>query len=511
MNFVVVCCFRLSPVLGLVCVFSMLGLTGDLSAEELRDLQDAHLQHPENPPMQVVAEPTPALPETDGEFEVREGFQLIASLQEFREAIKQDNQKIRLKPGVYRAESVDPPVTFREVLPLPGSSERREHEQHHVFCVSGSGNHFDLRGVVIETPISLNAQLSSKAHVADTWHINGSHNVFEGGYFRNVVDRQYPDFRTTECEFEVCNDHTTFLNCTFDIRGSIPFGYTDYYGKGGPNFGRLAKHSFMGIINCSYTALIGCRVYQQAFGHGVHLHNVDGVLIRDCYLSGALRPTNDIFKETAGRAVEYDFMAKYRGDRPIPKDRMIPLVEDGIRAYNDVRNVLVENTEIRRFRGCVQLLCTGDVMLRNVTVREAGDFSFDVSSLPGFEVKMEQCASDYAYSPIFNLTRGETPQNATYELKVLPNSVDVVPLERGRLGLLSGKGCRFLITADEEAGDLSQLTPVECGDRHPLENCMLSNFTDIPVLLTKRASGCTVRSRGVVTDNGSGNRVARRR
>ena len=129
MKFVVACCFRLSPVLGLVCVLSMLGLTGDLSAEELRDLQDAHLQHPENPPMQVVAEPPPALPETDGEFEVREGFQLIASLQEFREATKQDNQKIRLKPGVYRAESVDPPVTFREVLPLPGSSERREHEQ----------------------------------------------------------------------------------------------------------------------------------------------------------------------------------------------------------------------------------------------------------------------------------------------------------------------------------------------------------------------------------------------
>jgi len=488
----------------------LLATSSRLSAEEPRDL-DPKLQLPANPPMQVIFEDPPPLPEADGDFEIRDGFELISSLAEFRAAIKRDDQKIRMRPGVYRADSVDPPTTFREVLPLPGRSERRESAQHHVFCVSGSNNHFDLRGVVIETPVSLNSQLSSKAHVADTWHINGANNLFEGGYFRDIVDRQYPDFRTTECTFEVCNDRNTFKDCIFDIRGSIPFGYTDYYGKGGPNFGRLSKHSFMGINNCSSTALVGCRVYMRSFGHGVHMHNVDGVLIRDCYLSGCLRPTNDIFLENEGRAVEYDFMIKYRGERPIPRDRMIPLVEDGIRAYNDVRNVWVENTEIKRFRGCVQLLCTGDVFLKNVTVREAGDFSFDVSSLPGFDVKMEQCASDYAYSPIFNLTRGETPQEASYELEILPLSPDVLPVARGSLGTLCGKGCRFKITAAEDAGDLSQMAPLECGNRDRMESCMLSNFTDVPVQLTKRATGCVVRSRGVVADEGNGNTVVRRR
>ena len=29
---------------------------------------------------------------------------------------------------------------------------------------------------------------------------------FPGGYFRNVVDRTYPQYQVTENEFEVCND-----------------------------------------------------------------------------------------------------------------------------------------------------------------------------------------------------------------------------------------------------------------------------------------------------------------
>ncbi|MHC4742954.1 MAG: hypothetical protein ACYS8Z_13645, partial [Planctomycetota bacterium] len=318
--------------------------------------KDLGLQLGENPPMHTISKMPPPSPPVTEKFEIRTGFELIKTLGEFRAVIKKDNQKIRMKPGVYRAEKTDPP----------------RDRQEHIFAVNGSNNHFDLRGVVIETPVSVQSRLSGKAHVADTWHINGSGNTFEGGYFRNITDRPYPKYQVTENEFEVCGDDNTFLDCTFVITGSVPYGYTDYYGKGGPNFGRLNKHSFMSISRAGNTKLIGCKVYMKSFGHCVHFHGADGVLIQDCLFTGTLRPTNDIFKEKVGWATEYDFNIMYRGKRPIPPDQMIPLTEDGVRSYGGDKNIAVIDTTVERLRGCFQLLCDGDVTLQNVTVLEAG-------------------------------------------------------------------------------------------------------------------------------------------
>jgi hypothetical protein len=63
-----------------------------------------------NPPMQVISKTPPAPAVIKETFEIREGFTLVKTLDEFRAAIKKDKQKIRMKPGVYRAEKVDPPM-----------------------------------------------------------------------------------------------------------------------------------------------------------------------------------------------------------------------------------------------------------------------------------------------------------------------------------------------------------------------------------------------------------------
>ena len=183
------------------------------------DTRNLGLQQAENPPMQVItrAPPLPAPPE--GPFETRPGFTLIHTLDEFRVRSQKDGQKIRLAPGVYRADRCDPPQVFKRT-----ESDRKipPNRQEHIFAVNGSNNHFDLRGVVIETPLSLQNSLSKATHVCDSWHINGSHNTFEGATFRNVLDLPYPNFTSTESEFEICNDHTTFLDCVFIIQGSVP-------------------------------------------------------------------------------------------------------------------------------------------------------------------------------------------------------------------------------------------------------------------------------------------------
>ncbi len=465
--------------------------------------KDLSLQLAGNPPMEVIAKPPPPPPPATDSFEVREGFTLIETLDAFRAAIKRDGQKIRLKPGVYRAEKIDPPMD------APVQRSQKTNRQEHIFAVNGSDNHFDLRGVVIETPVSVQSKLFGKAHVADTWHINGSGNTFEGGYFRNVVDRPYPKYRVTENEFEVCNDNNTFLNCTFVIAGSVPYGYSDYYGKGGPNFGRLNKHSFLSLHHANDTQLIGCWVYMRSFGHCVHFHKVDGVRIQRCYFTGALRPTNDIYKEKVGRATEYDFHIMYRGKRPIPRDQMIPLTEDGVRAYNEVKNVTVIDTTVERLRGCFQLLCVGDVTLENVTVLEAGDFSYDLSAGDKGKIVMRNCRGDIAYNPLFNLTRGPVPKDAFYEVTILSPAKGVQPTARTSLGKICGDRCTFIFREGTTRPLPGAVNRLHCGGKKGLRDSTVTNYTTARLILDERVRNCIIQSVGPVEDRGEGNTVTK--
>lgn len=475
---------------------------------EPEEMPFSGFQYLENPPMEVIAhEPPEPAPVTE-DFEVRPGYVVIDSLDLFRKAIKLNGKKIRMKPGIYRAEKTDPPMEFT-ALNEDENGERGTVKQDHIFAVTGSNNIFDLRGVVIETPVSVQSTLSRGSHVADSWHINGNKNTFIGGYFRNVLDKPYPDFFVTECEFEICGDGNKFVDCTFVIKGSIPYGYTDFYGKGRTHYGRLNKHSFMSILNANDTTLKGCKVYQQSFGHCVHLHNVDGVTIEDCYLTGALRPTNDIFKEKVGRAVDYKFEMMYRSQQPIPRDWVIPLTEDGIRAYNNVRNVTVTDTTVERLRGCFQLLCPeGDIILENVTVLEAGDFAYDLSVGAEGKVIMKNCSSDGAYNPVFNLTRGAVPEDAFFELTLVDPPEGAITTERSGLGIISGDDCEFIFHDGTTRPRPESANRLLCGGKHGLRDSKVTNYTTATLVLGPNVQNCRIKSVGAVEDNGYRNRVS---
>jgi len=494
------------------CV-TLICLSGSQNRAEAIDRQnqkDLGVQLPENPPMETIFEQPPEPGPVEKNFEIREGFTLIETLDAFRAAIKKDGQKIRMKPGIYRADTVDEPVIAPILRAKPDQNGKLPvNHQEHIFAVNGSSNYFDLRGVVFETPVSVQSKLTAKTHVSDSWHINGVGNTFEGGYFRNVTDLPYPQYRVTESEFEICNDNNTFLNCTFVIKGSVPYGYSDFYGKGAKNFGRLNKHSFMSILHANNTRLIGCRVYMQSFGHCVHFHTVDGVLIKDCYFTGVLRPTNDIFKEQAGRARDYGFKIMFRGERPIPRDEMIPLTEDGVRSYDDVKNVTVLNTTVKRLRGCFQLLCTGDVTLENVTVLEAGDFGYDISAGSLGKVVMKNCRADIAYNPLFNLTRGEMPRNAFYEVTILSPDEQVKPTERTSLGTICGEDCTFLLHDGTKRPLPKEINFLHCGGTKGLANSTVINYTAAKLILNDRVKNCVIRSFGDVEDHGKQNTVIR--
>lgn len=461
--------------------------------------KDLGFQRQANPPMQTISRTPPEPTVNADKYERRAGFKRIDNLAAFREAIKQDDQKIRLAAGVYRVKKVDAPIP--------------EKDQQHLFAVTGSNNHFDLRGVVIETPVSVQSKLTNKAHVADTWHINGDNNTFEGGYFRNVIDRDYPDYNVTENEFEVIGDGNTFRDCTFVIRGSIPYGYSDFYGKGSAKWTRLDKHSFMSI-SARDTRLIGCEVYQQSFGHGVHFHGADGALIKDCYLTGVVRPTNDIFDEKVGPAVKHDFNIMYRGKRAIPRDQVIPLTEDGIRTYGGDKDIQVINTTVERFRG-VQVHGEGEMRFTNVRVREMGYFGFDVSAGEDGRAILRNCRGDIAYSPLFNLTRGGLPQNSVYDVTVLPPRKGVTVTDGTNLGRptdfgrICGKNTTFIFRKGGDRPLPEKVRRVRVGDGKPLIRSKVINYTHATLKLSDKVRHCTIRSVGPVEGSGTNNDITR--
>src|ERR1043165_3652232 len=73
------------------------------------------------------------------------GFTTIDSIAALRQRFACSDQKIRMKPGIYRVTEVsdDPQI---------------------VFPVTGSKNHFDLRGVTIELDTKLLADMHGRTH-----------------------------------------------------------------------------------------------------------------------------------------------------------------------------------------------------------------------------------------------------------------------------------------------------------------------------------------------------------
>lgn len=470
---------------------------------------DLGLQLAGNPPMQIIKRDPPPLPEPTDDFEIRDGFTLVDTLDAFQAAIKDSDQKIRLKPGHYRATKIDPPVTFTKIR-TAAKDKNPTTTQEQVFAATGSNNHFDLRGVVITIPSSLKGKLTRKTHMADNWRVTGRGNTFEGAYFRTDVDLEYPNFFSGGNMFEVVNDDNRFIDCTFLVKGSSPYGYSDYYGKGRGAFTRLDKHSFMSLEDANNTTLIGCKIYNQAFGHAIHFHNVDGALIEDCLFTGALRKTRDIYREKVGVAHEHGYNIMFRGKRPIPRNEVIPLTEDAIRSYNDVRNIVVKNTVVERQRGCVALFGTGDITLDNVTVREGGDCSFDVTAKDGGKVIVKNCFADVSYNPVFRM-RTHTPEDSFYEVTILSPADGVKFTPRSNLGEIAGIRTTFILHDGTTKPLPRSANVLTCGGRKELTRSTVTNYTPATLILEKNVTHCTIRSIGPVKDKGKNNTVIRMR
>ena len=194
---------------------------------------------------------------------------------------------------------------------------------------------------------------------------------------------------------------------------------------------------------------------------------------------------------------------------------MIPLTEDGIRTYGGDRDIRVIDTTVERFRCGAQSHAGGEVVLRNVTVREPGYFGFDVSAGDQDRVIMRDCRGDVAYSPLFNLTRGGTPRNSVYEVTVMPPRKDVEPTDGTNLGRptdrgrLAGRECTFIFHKGGDRPLPQKVRRVRVGQDKPVIDSKLINHTCAKLILSEQVRNCTIKSVGPVEDRGQDNTVIR--
>ena len=430
-----------------------------------------------------------------GEADVRSGFKIIDSIAELRQAMRRSNQKIRMKPGAY---PVDTTLEDDDTL---------------VFRVTGSNNHFDMRGVRVQIDTRmLNDMPNAGAHALGVYEITGHGNIFEGAVFENVGNKAP---RRSLSDFEVRGDENVFRRCRFLVQGSSPYGYGDMYGKGGGSAVPTRKHSCMSV-NGDRTRIENCYFRIQSFGHGIHLHGAEETVIRNIQMKGVMRRGRDIYGEEEGPAARFDYKKKFppwEEGEPIPKDEMICLTEDGIRAYSgSTKETTVENCTVRKMRGGIALVQDRNTRVRNCTVL---DCSHGYGIPTGAVVR--NCRGNAAYGPLLQIPYNNR-SSADIELDLLPAEHELGnhPLanivgsdHRVRIRHLGDPpAARRRILVGWTWGRLGDGRWADGGaDHHAARDIRLENLTPQPVVLTRFASGCRVTSRGPVDDRGKDNKV----
>ncbi len=456
-----------------------------------------------------AAEPAP-VPEAASEgvdFEIAPGYRLISSLEELAECAAQSGQNIRMRPGTYEVKKTyfpdDPKI---------------------IFNFSGSDNIFDLTDVRIEIDTQVYADMpnSKDVHGYMGFNIYGDHITFLGGEFEDIGEQVGPRGAN---EFVVMGNDFTMKGCSVTIRGSAPYGYGDMYGKGRGAFVKLQKHALMSVMG-DRILIEDCDLKIFSYGHGIHMHGSQDNVFRNVKMLGAIRLTDELYKEKTGPAAEHDYKIMFppwlQGE-PIPKGQMLSLTEDGIRAYvrgtnkdGETRNtghVTVENCTIVRMRGAIALAAASSATVTDTTVRE----SAGAYGLPS-DCVVRRCKGDASYGPLVYVPYSNR-RNADVELELVETDKDAGDHNLANI-VGSDHKIRITYSGKRRPKKQRQIVLGSTGDRYRDDNTdekelreknyargvTLINETPHPVFLTEFSSNCEVITRGSVKDRGDDNR-----
>ncbi|MGJ8640014.1 MAG: right-handed parallel beta-helix repeat-containing protein [Opitutaceae bacterium] len=447
----------------------------------------------------------------------------VSSLAELRAAVQNSDQHIKMQPGNY------------SITELPRKSRS--------FPCSGNNNLIEMTGVYIKFPVGDVDGAYFK--------LTGEHITLRGGEYEDV----YKNGMTEVTDFGAYNqdrknlargqkggalitvpgNHNRVEGIKLTARGSFPYGYGNIYGIGGKNAAGLDKRCGL-LIHGKNVTIEGSEFQHRAFGHVIYMGGgFDKVLIKDCLIEGAVRPSNDLYTETNDgdlpKRFNYEVQFDVLEDLPIPRNKMLNLTEDGIRAYPGSGDVTVENCVIKKCRAGIKLYMTsGKAIARNCTVL---DTIVEGYSMPS-DGEVINCKGNAAYGPLIyihpadNFYKVEAAHRSNIELELLPSPHAVgnhvmaairgtnnifkltqkeSPIDTTLRPIVMGYYSRFeLLTTDfpgvpegYEANYEKNKVPYEAR-----ENTLI-NETEYPVILGEHSERNNVTSYGTITDYGKNN------
>jgi len=409
----------------------------------------------------------------------------VSTLAELRNAVQKSNQTIVMKSGRY------------SLADLPGRSRN-------ILC-SGSNNTIRLSGVYVSAPVGC----TSRSYIT----ISGDNNTFKGGEFEDIYSsglEEVTDFsaynkdRATLAKglkgapvMSVYGDDNTVLGTKMTVRGSFPYGYGSIYGIGSDNVYGLDKRCGI-LIKGEDNTIDGCEIQQRAFGHGIYMQEpADRTVVRNTLVEGAMRPSKELYleRDPEDLPARSRYRMPHNENRPIPKDVMLPLSEDGIRVYTGGGSVTVDNCTVKKMRGGVRLYLASRATVTSSTAIDCGHTNFNMPR----RGMIVNSSGNFAFAPLSDFRLSKSGQKI--ELTILPSPHAVGP---HNVADILGDDHDIVFHRSDGPIDTDRRPIVVTGD-----DSTIRNETEYPIVLQSSASGNTVVSFGPVTDLGTGNKVLR--
>jgi hypothetical protein len=430
-----------------------------------------------------------------------------------------NNVSVKLKPGVYDLN--DPALGQELDMKLyEGDTPTRDYPAAALILFSGNHSFYDLTGTEIRLDTKLH-QAFGKRKLFEVF-VTGDDNIIEGLTVKDVGDHAPTG---SAIMLTVMGDNNTIRKADLFIHGSYPYGYGHLLGKGANPIVTPRKHSSF-LIAGENTKVLGCKVVTRAFGHGIVMQGAVDTLIKDCYVEGELRTTDDMLKEKSGPAFDAGFKSDYPPGKIIP-GQIKCLSEDGIRTYpygslvgRSTERVTVVNCTIKNMRSGVAFGAErGPSRVMNTTAIGCRERGFSIGS----NGTIEGCKGDAKYGPLLTFL-GRGTKNCVIDLELVNTVSDI---EFPRLLEVNGSG-HHITLRNYEGKKRSKLTPIvfgesDWGDIHLFrapdsdpakysgaKNCTLINETGMPIILSELTENCTVVTDGKILKNrGKNNTVIR--
>ena len=447
----------------------------------------------------------------------------VSSVKELREVMTKSHQYIVMAPGTY---------VVSDLL-----------DSRTVFHLSGSDNVYNLSGVTIQIPLSTLRKMTSRGtHGQAAYRIAGNRITLKGGTFENTYDDgtvKVTDFGSYNQkseyhpaggmnEMSISGDDVQIINCRLTVRGSFPYGYGNIYGIGRGNVVGLKKHG--GIHSTGDRLIIdGCKVKMESFCHAIFFTGGDDITVRNTFVEGGVRPSNDLYNETndGDLARRFDYKIQWPEEvkgLPVPRDHMLNLTEDGIRAYSGAGHVTVDNCKVIKMRGGIKLYMAKGAKVSNCQVL---DCVIQGYSLPSRGI-ITNCSGNAAYGPLLYIHfDSHTSQKIDLEVLPSPHGLGDHPL-----AVIKGREHSIRFTASDSSTP-ETLRPIIVG--YPLRfdflcvdypkvpvgyeerfamyapktytasKIMVNNGTTHPVILGEQSRDNTITSMSSIRDYGTNN------